>query len=74
MGRKLVTGLTAGLIAVAVPGTALPQDNPQGCKANGQAVATSAQAQRPFGHLVVRENVPIADDVATFKALFCGAE
>ena len=48
-----------------------------GCQANGQVVAGAAQGApagpppaAPFGQFV-RTNVPIADDVAQFKATLC---
>jgi hypothetical protein len=51
-----------------------------GCQANGQVVAGAAKGAPegpppavPFGK-VVRTNVPIADNVAAFKAAFCNSQ
>jgi hypothetical protein len=65
----LATGIAGVLVAGAQP--AVAQDHAGGCKENGQAVSTAARAPGPFGQFV-RENVPINDDVALFKTIFCG--
>ena len=71
---RLAVAHAAGLVAVtaATPMTApaRTQEHPDGCKANGQAVATNAQAPGAFG-TIVRENAPINDQVVRFKTHFC---
>ena len=42
-----------------------------GCQANGQAVASAGQTARRFGANVVKNNAPIAEDDALFKARLC---
>src|SRR5689334_10379778 len=67
--RKMYRVLTVGLFSIALlaPSSALAEGPPTGggagCKANGQAVASAAQAPGPFGQFVSTKT-PIADDVA----------
>jgi hypothetical protein len=62
-------------VLLSSPGAALADGEAvgggAGCKANGQAVATAAQTVQPFGEVVVKDNAPIADDVAQFKDTLC---
>ena len=71
---RLAVAIGAGLMAATAvtPMTAPARapEHPGGCKANGQAVASNAQAPGPFGALV-RENAPSNDEVVLFKMLFC---
>jgi hypothetical protein len=70
--RALVMGMV--FVLLSGPGAALADGQAvgggAGCQANGQAVATAAQSVRPFGD-VVKNNAPIADDVAQFKDTLC---
>jgi hypothetical protein len=63
------------LTVLATPGGVLAEGQATGggagCQANGQAVASAGQTARPFGANVVKNNTPIADDVALFKARVC---
>ena len=61
-------------IVLAAPSSALAAGQAigggAGCKANGQAVATAASGSGAFGQFVSTK-VPIADNVAGFKAQLC---
>ena len=65
-----VAGLAGTLLAAGSPLAASAQAPLPGCKENGQAVATAAQAPGAFGRFVIT-NVPIDDDIVVFKQMFC---